>query len=244
MDYGKEGLVSTIDWLKANKISYTGAGDNLEKARKPVIINKKGIEFVFLAYNGRPPESFYAKKNSPGTAYIDIDIITEDIKKYKKRSNIVMVSLHWGIEQTLYPQKSQIELAHQVIDAGADCIIGHHPHWIQGIEIYRKKPIFYSLGNLLNGFYNKVEHHNFLAVLRYRGLKLRRIEILPISGKNSEMDFQPYLLTDKEADDHLKLIKKISDRFPTHFVIKNNKGYIYIVDEANNLETRGRGQNP
>jgi len=95
----------------------------------------------------------------------------------------------------------------------------------------------------LNGFYNKVEYNNFLAVLHYKGLKLRRIEILPISGKNSEIDFQPYLLTGNEADEHLKLIKKISERFSTHFVIKNNKGYVYIIDETNNLETRGRGKN-
>jgi len=244
MDYGEEGLTSTIDWLKASKIRYTGAGDNLEEARKPVILNKKGIEFVFLAYNERPPESFFAKKDTPGVAYVDIKLITEDIKKYKTRSNIVMVSLHWGIEQTLYPQAYQIELARRIIDAGADCIIGHHPHWIQGIEVYKKRPIFYSLGNLLNGFYNKVEYNNFLAVLHYKGLKLRRIEILPIASKNSEVDFQPYLLTGDEADEYLELVKKISSRFPTHFVIKNNKGYIYIVDEANNLETRGRGQNP
>ncbi|MCL1911918.1 MAG: CapA family protein [Leptospirales bacterium] len=244
MDYGKEGLDSTISWLKANKINYTGAGDDLDEARKPVIIKRKGIEFVFLAYNGRPPESFYAGQETAGTAYIDVRLIAEDIKKYKTKSNIVMVSLHWGIEHTLYPQASQIDLAHRIIDAGADCIIGHHPHWIQGIEIYKRKPIFYSLGNLLNGFYNKIEHNNFLAVLHYRGLKLRRIEIIPVGGKNSEMDFQPYLLTGQDADDYLKLIKKISERFPTHFVIKNNKGYIYIVDETNNLETRGRGKNP
>jgi poly-gamma-glutamate synthesis protein (capsule biosynthesis protein) len=244
MDYGQEGLTSTIKWLKSNKVQYVGAGDNLEDARKPAIIKRKGIEFIFLAYNERPPELFFAKKETPGTAYLDIRLITEDIKKYKTKSNIVMVSLHWGLEQTLYPQPYQTELARSIIDAGADCIIGHHPHWIQGIEVYKKKPIFYSFGNLLNGFYNRIEYDNFIAVLRYRGLKLRRIEILPISGKNSVMDFQPYLLTGEEADEYLKLVKKLSDRFRTHFVIKNNKGYIYIVDETNNFETRGRGKNP
>ena len=245
MDYGKEGLDSTISWLKANRILYAGAGNNLDEARKPAIINKKGIDFVFLAYNERPPESFYARKNRPGTAYVDIQLITEDVKKYKTKSNIVMVSLHWGIEQTLHPQQYQIDLARRIIDAGADCIIGHHPHWIQGIEIYKKKPIFYSLGNLINGFYNKVEHNNFLAVLRYKGLKLRRIEILPLAGKNTEIDFQPYLLTGKQAEEHLKFIQRLCSRFPaTHFVIKGDKGFVYILDEMNNYETRGRGKKP
>lgn len=231
MDYGNIALVSTMTWLDNNSIKYTGAGKNLDEARKPAIIVRKGIEFVFLAYNERPPASFYAKKNSPGTTSADLNEITEDIKKYKKKTNIVLVSMHWGIENTLYPQTYQTVLARAIIDAGADVIIGHHPHWIQGVEIYKKKPIFYSLGNLINGFYNRIEKDNFVAVLRYKGIKLRRIEVIPIAGQNTLIDFQPYRLTGKEADEHLAMIGRISAKFRTRVVVKNHTGYIYIYDE-------------
>ena len=228
MDYGESGLFSTMDWLNDNKIAFTGAGKDLNEARTPVIINSRGIEFVFLAYNERPPAYFAATKKSPGAAPARLSIIEEDVKLYKKPTNIVMVSIHWGIEQTLYPQAYQVEMAHKIIDAGADCIIGHHPHWIQGIEIYKQKPVFYSLGNMLNGFYNRVEQDNFFAVMKYRGLKLRRIEIIPVAGKNTMTDFQPYILTGDEAKEHLTLIKNISARFNTHFVIKKDIGVVLI----------------
>ena len=231
MDYGEKALYSTINWLNSNKIKYVGAGANLEDARKPVIFNKKGVEFVFLAYNERPPASFYAKKDSPGTASANLEEISEDIKKYKRKDNIVMVSMHWGIENTLYPQSYQTVMARAIIDAGADVLIGHHPHWIQGVEIYKKKPIFYSLGNLLNGFYNRVEQDGFVAVLVFKGITLRRVEIIPIAGQNSLTDFQPYRMTGKEADAHLEFIGKISAKFRTRVIVKNNTGYIYIYDE-------------
>ncbi len=229
MDYGDAGLFSTIDWLDSCGIQHTGAGKNSAEARKPVIIKRKGVEFVFLAYNERPPESFNAGKKKAGAASSDINVIAADIKKYKKKTNIVLVSMHWGIEHTLYPQTYQTELAHQIINAGADGIIGHHPHWIQGIEIYKEKPIFYSLGNLLNGFYNTIEQDNFLAVLRYRGVKLRWVEIIPVAGHNTLTDFQPYVMKGDAAREHLENIKKISSKFKPNFVIKKDKGYIYII---------------
>jgi len=228
MDYNEEGLRSTIEWLEEHNIKYAGAGSNLEEARKPAVFMHNDTEIVFLAYNERPPHYFAATENFPGAAPFDLKMITEDIKKHKTKTNLVLVSLHWGIEQTLYPTKKQRAAAKQIIDAGADCIIGHHPHWPQGIEIYKDAPIIYSLGNFLNGYYNIVEHDNIFVVLNCEKAKIVSLDIIPISGRNSKINFQPYQLTGKKGADHLKLIQRISKPFGTKITIDKDIGRIII----------------
>lgn len=84
-----------------------------------------------------------------GTAPLKADIIEEDILSTKELADIIIVSLHWGYERERYPLPSQRNLAHKIIDAGVDLIIGHHPHVLQGIEHYKDGFIAYSLGNFV-----------------------------------------------------------------------------------------------
>jgi poly-gamma-glutamate capsule biosynthesis protein CapA/YwtB (metallophosphatase superfamily) len=104
------------------------------------------------------------------------------------------VSLHWGNEYEDIPLQSQRDRARRIIDAGADAIIGHHPHIPQGIEIYKQRPILYSLGNLLNGFYEPGQVDNIMAVLHCYGPNVIGLELIPIAGRNVEMHMQPYVL--------------------------------------------------
>ncbi len=228
MDYGRTGLENTLQWLDKYGIARAGAGRNLEEARKPAIFRAGTTDIIILAYNERPPAEFDAGARTPGAAPLDMHVLKEDIRRHRTSTNLVLVSLHWGIEQTLYPRSYQVRLARAIIDAGADAIIGHHPHWPQGIEIYRSKPIFYSLGNFINGFYNLVEKNNFFAVLHCKGNNIHRLEIIPIAGKNTAIDFQPYILTGKEATAQLRLIRYISSHFKTEMTIKKDRGYIRI----------------
>ena len=228
MDFGKEGLRDTIEWLNKHNIKYTGAGFNLNEARTPAIFTHNDIEIVFLAYNERPTRYFDATETLSGAAPLNLKIIKEDIKKYKHKSSIVLVSLHWGREHTLYPTKRQTAIAKQIIDAGADGIIGHHPHWPQGIQIYKGAPIVYSLGNFLNGYYNVVEQDNIFVVLNYRKSKITSLDIIPIAGRNSKINFQQYQLTSEEGNRQLKLIQRISNRFGTKIQIDKDIGRIKI----------------
>ena len=156
LDYNTEGMEDTIATLNKLNIRHTGGGRNLAEARRPVILKSGDASIVILAYCNRPPEEYYATDALPGIAPIDLDIIRDDIAAYKLKENIVVISLHWGIEQTHVPQKEQVATARAIIDAGADAVIGHHPHWPQGIEVYKGKPIVYSLGNFINGYINPV----------------------------------------------------------------------------------------
>jgi poly-gamma-glutamate synthesis protein (capsule biosynthesis protein) len=226
MDYNHEGMVDTIATLDRLNIMHTGGGRNLAEARRPALLKYGYTNIIILAYCNRPPLDHYATDDRPGIAPLDIQIIRDDIAAYKLSDNIVVVSLHWGIEQTSRPQSAQIAMAHQIIDASADAVVGHHPHWPQGIEIYRNKPVIYSLGNFINGYINPIEQDNIAVALYYAGTSLERMKVIPLAGRNRQIRFQPYVLTGNQADRFLGFIKSLSCAFNTEIEIKNSYGFI------------------
>ncbi|HPV41676.1 MAG TPA: CapA family protein [Spirochaetota bacterium] len=226
MDYNTEGMVDTIAALDRLNIRHTGGGMNLDEARRPVMLKYGDMTIIILAYCNRPPEEYYATDSLPGIAPLDLDLIREDIATYKLDNTRVIVSLHWGIEQTHVPQKEQIAAAHEIIDAGADAIIGHHPHWPQGIEIYRGRPIIYSLGNFINGYINPVERDNIAVGFYYNGGVLETIKVIPLAGRNRQIRFQPFVLTGRQADGFLYLIRNLSRGLKTEMKIVKGYGYI------------------
>ncbi|MBS1484101.1 MAG: CapA family protein [Clostridium sp.] len=153
LDFGTDALLDTCDTLDDAGIYRVGAGANLEEARKPVIMEIKGKTIGFLgASRVIPVGSWNATATSPGmlTTY-DPAMLLEDIKSAKETCDFVIVYVHWGIERDEYPQDYQRTMGKQYIDAGADMVIGSHPHVLQGMEYYNGKPIVYSLGNFVFG---------------------------------------------------------------------------------------------
>jgi len=241
MDYNVEGMEDTISYLDFLNISHAGGGDNLNEARRPAILKFGKTDIYVLAYCNRPPKEYYATNRSPGITPINIEIIKDDIATYKARDNIVLVSLHWGIEQTSNPQPGQIRTAHEIIDSGADAIIGHHPHWPQGIEIYNGKPIIYSLGNFINGYYNHIEMDNMAVALYFRGSSLEQLKILPIAGQNKIIQFQPYLLRGSSAGRLLEMIQNLSKKLNTDLQISGGFGFIPVNQNNISIGERSDG---
>ncbi len=180
MDYGTIALLDTIKILKANKIHTIGAGRNLKEARRPIIFRKKDLRVGFLAYCFVYMEHFCADEKRSGIVPGRMSLITEDIKKLKETANIVIVSFHWGKEYSIRPSDFQVKIAHQTIDAGADLIIGHHPHVLQAMEFYKDKPIFYSLGNFIfdQAFGDTPKSAILKCIFTLDGLK--NINIIPV----------------------------------------------------------------
>lgn len=150
MDYGWAGIEETIERLTAQGIHTVGAGRNLEEARRPVQVDVNGLNISFLAYCAVPiasPFHLYADVNKPGIAPARREWIIEDVLAAKMQCGLVCVILHWGQEHVKYPAPSQRRLARQIIAAGADLIIGHHPHVLQGVETIGEGLVAYSLGN-------------------------------------------------------------------------------------------------
>lgn len=152
-NFGEVGLLNTLNNLEKAEVKYAGAGKDIDQATKPVYIEKSGITFAFLAYTDGNivPSEYEANTNRAGTAFMKkSNMITtvRDIRK-NKSADIIIVSMHAGDEYVPEPHTLQKEFARAAIDAGADMVIGHHPHVIQTTEVYKGKYIFYSLGNFI-----------------------------------------------------------------------------------------------
>jgi poly-gamma-glutamate capsule biosynthesis protein CapA/YwtB (metallophosphatase superfamily) len=175
MDWGQDAFFDTIDALKKEKMAVIGVGATIAEARKPAILTCKGTRIAFLAYNSVLPMAYWAEEGRPGctplrafTVYeqiehdqpgtpsrvhtfthrADLEAMVDDIEKARSKADLVIVSTHWGVHfiPAVVPDYAK-EIAHTAIDAGADLIVGHHPHILKGVEVYKGKVIFHSLGN-------------------------------------------------------------------------------------------------
>ena len=151
LDFGPDALLDTFATLDQANIDYMGAGNDLARASALITKEIGGQTFGFLAASRViPVVSWDIKNASPGvfTTY-DPTILLSCIQAAKESCDYLTVFVHWGIERDAYPQDYQVTMAKQYIDAGADLVIGSHPHVLQGISYYKNKPICYSLGNFI-----------------------------------------------------------------------------------------------
>lgn len=151
LDYGKEAMLDTLVHLDRYKIGHTGAGKNRTEAYAPYIQTIQGQKIAVLGVSRVLSDpSWYAGPANAGaaSAYAPEPMLTE-IRKSAKANDFTVVYIHWNQEFKDFPEKYARELAKQMIDSGADMIIGAHSHCLMGIEYYKHKPIYYSLGNFV-----------------------------------------------------------------------------------------------
>jgi poly-gamma-glutamate capsule biosynthesis protein CapA/YwtB (metallophosphatase superfamily) len=173
-DWGAAALLEAMERVKRLGIAISGVGRNIEEARKPVIVERKGTRVAFLSYGCIGPPGYEAEVDKPGFAPVrvithyepyvyqpgnpakiftyaiteDLEAMVEDIKSVKPLADVVVATYHWGLYHVraslaMYQQ----EIAYAALDAGADLILGHHPHILKGIEVYKGKAIVHSLAN-------------------------------------------------------------------------------------------------
>lgn len=226
MDFGIESLTETINLLKKNAVWFAGAGLNLSQAREPALFQVKEKRIAFLAYSLTFPEEFWATDTSAGTCFPFDTFVYKDIKKIKAENDFVIVSCHWGEELRETPKDYQIELAHNLIDAGADIILGHHPHVVQGIELYKEKLIAYSLGNFIFGSYSKKATESFILKINWDETGLQSCKIIPINVFNEEIEFQPTPFSGEEKMIFLEKLNKLSVELNTTPIVISSDGNV------------------
>lgn len=185
-DQGRAGLDFTTQHLSSLGILAAGTGADFAQAHAAQILRRNGVSFGFLSYS-------YSARNDGGktadpqiATTNNLDQLKQDILAAKAAADIVVVNMHAGIEYTREPTKDQEEFARAAIGAGADIVIGEHPHWIQPLEIYQGKPIFYSLGNFIFDQSWSVDTTEGLAVrFAFQGKTLRQAEMIPIKIENN-----------------------------------------------------------
>ena len=166
-DYGQQAFLETLDHLSGQGIAAFGGGRNLEEAHQPLWITRGGLRIAVLAYSEFKPRSFEAGAEWPGIAWSEDGQVVADIRAARAAgADLVIPFMHWGWERDEQPSERQRQLARTMIDAGADVVVGGHPHVTQGAEYYRGKLIVYSLGNFVfDGFDNAATRTGWLLRL-------------------------------------------------------------------------------
>ncbi len=212
-DYKETGMLETIRHLDEAGIFHVGAGKNERAARSAVILRKKGVRLAFLGYYGlrRHSGCHPATADSAGTALRKLRLIRQDIRVLRDSVDFIFVNFHWGLEKEHIPQDDQIWFAHKTIDYGADMIIGHHPHVLQGIEKYNGKYIVYSLGNFIFG--GNSRKHETTAILSVTINTCTRT-IQPVTILPVQVDYwQPHLLSGEAARAVMDSVQQYSSVF-------------------------------
>ena len=206
LDYGPDALLDTFDALDGAGVEYIGAGIDMDRAKAPIYftVGDKTIAYV-AASRVVFSMDWYANDTRLGMiGTYDPTLFLESIKEATENSDFVVAFVHWGVERENYPQTYQRTLATQYIDAGADAVVGCHPHVLQGFEYYKGKPIAYSLGNFW--FSNSTRESGFLK-LYLDTEDTVRMQILPAMSKGTFT----YLLTEEaERKTYFDFLEEIS----------------------------------
>ena len=238
MDYGMEGLRSTIAALDEAGIEHAGAGMNLQEARTPAVVTVRGTTVALLAYSNTFPKEFYAGREKGGTAPGYAAFVRRDVGKAAGRWDVVIVSFHWGGELLDRPKDYQRDLAHAAIDGGARIVLGHHPHVLQGVEFYRDGVIFYSLGNYVFGSYSPSARDSIIARIVMEGERISRVEAVPINVNNFEVHFRPVILKGAEGAAVIAGLSDISEALGSAVLYAGDVG---IVRKATKVTMKKEG---
>lgn len=237
LDYGESGLLETINHLDIHGIKHSGAGKSLAEARREAIVSCNGSTVAFLSYSLTYPEEFFARSRRAGTAPGYPFFFEKDISRAKAAADYVVVSFHWGKEGASTPQRYQIITARKAVDAGADLVIGHHPHVLQGIESYKNALIFYSLGNFAFGSLSRNSDRSIIARITLDN-GIREAELIPINVLNHEVRFQPAILKGKKGKEVITRLRTISKTLGTTIGDENGRYFVKVKQAGQTLVAR------
>lgn len=191
MDGGVTGLQDVLNILDKNGIPRCGAGMNLQEAMEPAVVTTRtGIKVAFVSHlsflnQGSINKCGPATESEPGIFGLtlggksgpeEFEKLKQIVDDARKKADLVYVCPHWGIEKMPKPAPFQVSMAHLYIDAGADGVIGNHPHVLQPAEVYKGKPIFYSLGNLVHPRYGNTAVYRVM----YDGKEFKSFSFVPL----------------------------------------------------------------
>lgn len=191
LDYGPDALSDTIAALDSRSIAHAGAGGNAARARAPAIVTRGALRIAFLSYidvlqewRGFDTRQWEAAEATPGVAWLNVGRVQADVAAASRVSDLVVVLMHFGIEEQYAPNDTQRAQARAAIDAGAALVIGHHPHVLQPAEWYGAGLIVYSLGNFVFDGWDNPSNKSaiFLAELSDEGVLSYRLVPVQIDG--------------------------------------------------------------
>lgn len=200
LNQGKAGMLFTKQYLADNYLVGVGTGNDADEAWQGAVYESKGIKIGFVGATYAPASPYLAQ-------ITDLTHLKASVADLETKSDFVVVAMHAGVEYTREPIAAQEKFARAAIDAGADMVIGAHPHWIQPIEKYKGKYIFYSLGNFVfdQSFSQDTKEGLTVKITLTKEAdqtSLKQIQLIPVIINNA----QPRLATESEKQSILKKI--------------------------------------
>jgi gamma-polyglutamate biosynthesis protein CapA len=202
-DCGPHGVAYTVSWLRAHGITPVGSSESAASTHNGAVLTRNGIRFGFLGYTYDQNNGNW-RDTDERIALADKDAMCRDVHSLAKRADVVIVSMHHGIEYMVKPSKAQIDFAHAAIDAGAKLVIGHHPHVIEPEEFYNGGLIFYSLGNFVFDQYQRqLAQHGEVVQVSFLGRAILALHTEPvrITPTGPELEGADALMDDRRLLD-------------------------------------------
>ena len=239
-DAEERGFLDTLRALSSAGIAHVGGGRDLAEARRPVILARNGIKLGFLGYTqfSNMGESAFAAAGRSGIAPMDPFLMKEDIRRLRSQVDYVVVAIHWATNRRYDISPENRKFAHDLVDAGADLILGHHPPHPKGIEVYHGKVILYAPSNILRGHTTMNSDDGYLARFTLGEKSVEKVEVLPIAGKGQPAGragqpydaklFQPFLMEGSSAQQLLEGVRSRSAALDTVMEIDGNIGIVSI----------------
>lgn len=191
-DYGTEAISETLELLRLAEIDTVGVGVDMSDAREARFLEVNDLKIAFLGATPLSPSWLTREDSTPAVAPFDEQLMVEDIATARREgADIVAVLLHWGNEYETKHLPSQELIAHHLVDAGANLVIGHHPHVVQEVERYNGGVIAYSLGNFIfDQNFSADTNHGLLLKIVLSGKDIASVEEIPIQFSSS---YQPFV---------------------------------------------------
>lgn len=196
LDFSEEGLIETIQTLGFAGIKYVGAGITEKEASQPVVLSRKNIMVGILGFTDNE-QGWKAGDSSCGVNYINISKKDDrtralhQVAELNTKTDLVIVSIHWGPNMNEYPRKLYIDFAHEMIEKGADIIHGHSAHNFQGMEVYNQKLILYDTGDFVDDYVVDPllrNDHSFFFKIEAGPKKLVKLELFPVLISNRQVN--------------------------------------------------------
>ncbi len=220
-DFGDRALVQTVRRLHAEGLRTFGAGRDPQRANAPAVVERKGIRFGFLGFNaiGETPAVAPGQPGAvsvsmpPRTGPLDRAELRDflgQVRRLDRQVDVVVVMPHWGTQYTNRPEPVQRQVAARLVSAGADLVVGGHPHWVQGIDVVDGTLVAHSLGNFVFDMdFMEETQEGLLLEMTYWGPELKAVELVPyrIGG-----DYAPRVVSRQDGRDVLQLMRATSGR--------------------------------
>ncbi len=205
---GDASMFETIWNLRSAGIEAVGSGGDVAAARAPVVVERNGVRFAFLAYDDIGPW-YHATESTAGTAPLDLTTVAEDIVAARAIADVVVVVPHWGIEYTADPSERQREAARIMAEAGADLVIGNHAHWVQAHERIGGMFVAYALGNFVfDQDWSLETQQGAMLEVTFTGTRVTATRYMPVHVWD---EYQPRLAEPDEAWQILERIEAASE---------------------------------